>query len=386
MVDSGRVDDPRCVLEALAVERRGGEVQSLVVEGFRQLFLVEVAADDRHVVDRRDGRDAQAAERSDQAASCGLGERQVVDGRREDVGDLLRDQLLGRSHADVQRLVVRADRLRRLLAERRVRLVGDHEVVRVARDLVVVPREPRVRLDRDRVLSRRLLATHDRVGETVAVALVGEVAVELLNEEAAVREDQHAERARGFDEARGRDRLAGRRRVAEAETARRTRIGPRVDVLVGVLVGLALEQAELVLGLLLDRLRDLDDRCVPVAVAVLDLALVRVQELGEHPRERVDLMAAELGLAGRELRARLDQHALEAEHQAVLDLPGVRRRAPARRRSRLSASSSARLRAVPGASTSSASSSVCRNASPAQSWALRAAAASSSPASCESMR
>ena len=329
MVDSGRVDDPRCVLEALAVERRGGEVQSLVVEGFRQLFLVEVAADDRHVVDRRDGRDAQAAERSDQAASCGLGERQVVDGRRENVGDLLRDQLLGRSHADVQRLVVRADRLRRLLAERRVRLVGDHEVVRVARDLVVVPREPRVRLDRDRVLSRRLLATHDRVGETIAVALLGEVAVELLNEEAAVREDQHAERARGFDEARGRDRLAGRRRVAEAETARRTRIRPRVDVLVGVLVGLALEQAELVLRLLLDRLRDLDDRCVPVAVAVLDLALVRVQELGEHPRERVDLMSAELGLAGRELRARLDQHALEAEHQPVLDLPGVRRSAQA---------------------------------------------------------
>ena len=81
----------------------------------------------------------------------------------------------------------------------------------------------------------------------------------------ARREDQHAERARGFDEARCRDRLPRRCRMAEAETARRTRIRPDVDVLVGFLVGLALEQAELVLRLLLDRLRDLDDRCVPVA-------------------------------------------------------------------------------------------------------------------------
>ncbi len=324
MVDTRRVDDPGRVLEALAVERRGGEVQRLVVERLRQLFLVEVAADDRHVVDRRDGRDAQAAERSDQAATCGFGERQVVDRRREDVRDLLRDQLLGRGHADVERLVVRADRLRRLLAECRVRLVGDHEVVRVARDLVVVPREPRVRLDRDRVVARGLLAAHDRVGEAIAVALLGEVAVELLHEEATVREDQHAERSRGLDEARGRDRLAGRRRVAEAEAPRRARIGPRVDVLVGVLVGLALEQAELVLRLLLDRVRDLDDRCVAVAVAVLGLALVRVQELGEHSGERVDLMPAELGLARGELRSCFDEHALEAEHQAVLDLPGVR--------------------------------------------------------------
>ena len=64
-------------------------------------------------------------------------------------------------------------------------------------------------------------------------------------------------------------------------------------------------------------------RCPPV----LDLALIRVQELGEHPRERVDLMSAEFGLTGRELRARLDQYALEAEHQPELDLPGVRRSA-----------------------------------------------------------
>jgi hypothetical protein len=41
------------------------------------------------------------------AASC---ERQVVDRGGEDVGDLLRDQLLGRGHADVDRLGKRADR------------------------------------------------------------------------------------------------------------------------------------------------------------------------------------------------------------------------------------------------------------------------------------
>src|ERR1700761_8369236 len=59
------------------------------------------------------------------AAASGRGSA----GPREDVGDLLRDQLLRRGHADVDRLVQAADRGRRLLAERRVRLVADHELV-----------------------------------------------------------------------------------------------------------------------------------------------------------------------------------------------------------------------------------------------------------------
>ena len=105
MIDAGRVDDARRVAEALAVQRRGGHVQRLVVERVRERALLEVAADDRHLVDRGDRRDAQAAERRDQAAPGCVGERQVVDRRGEHVRDLLRDQLLGRGHADVDRLV-----------------------------------------------------------------------------------------------------------------------------------------------------------------------------------------------------------------------------------------------------------------------------------------
>ena len=132
MIDAGRVDDARRVAEALAVERRGGHVQGLVVESCGQCALLEVAADDRHRVDRGDRRHPQAAQRGDQPAPRCVGERQVVDRRREDVGNLLRDQLLGRGHADVDRLVELADRRRGLLAERGVRLVADHELVRLA--------------------------------------------------------------------------------------------------------------------------------------------------------------------------------------------------------------------------------------------------------------
>ena len=134
MLDARRVDDPGRRAEALAVEARGRLVQRLVVEGCGERALLEVAADDRHRVDRGGGRHAQAAERSDQAATRGVAEREVVDGGREDVRDLLRDQLLRRGHADVERLVERADRGARLLAERGVRLVAEDEVVRVAVD------------------------------------------------------------------------------------------------------------------------------------------------------------------------------------------------------------------------------------------------------------
>ena len=132
VVDSGGVDDARRVAEPVAVEAGGRLVQRLVVEHLGQLLLVEVAADDRHRVDRRDGRNAQAAKGGDQAAPRRVLQRQVVDRSREDVRDLLRDQLLGRGHPDVQRLGEAADRGARLLAERGVRLVADHELVRVA--------------------------------------------------------------------------------------------------------------------------------------------------------------------------------------------------------------------------------------------------------------
>src|SRR6266850_4308356 len=77
--------------------------------------------------------------------------RQIVDRRREHVGHLLRDELFRRRHADVDRLRERADRGARLLAQGSVRLVADDELVGVAGDRLLVAREPRVRLDRQRV-------------------------------------------------------------------------------------------------------------------------------------------------------------------------------------------------------------------------------------------
>jgi len=181
--------------------------------------LLEVAADDRDRVDRGDRRHAERAERRDQAAPGRVGERKVVDRGREDVRHLLRDQLLGRRHPDVERLREGADRRRCLLAERRVGLVADDELVRAPRQLVAVAGEPGVRLDGEGVRPERLLATFDRVDEAVAVPLRRQIAAELVDEEAAVGEDEDAEVARGLDEARRRDRLAGRGRVAEAVSA-----------------------------------------------------------------------------------------------------------------------------------------------------------------------
>ena len=47
VIDAGRVDDARAVVEAIAVEHRGGHVERLVVERLGQRALVVVAADDR---------------------------------------------------------------------------------------------------------------------------------------------------------------------------------------------------------------------------------------------------------------------------------------------------------------------------------------------------
>ena len=151
MIDACGVDDARRVVESLAVQRRGSLVQRLVVECLRQDLLVEVAADDWHLVDRGDRRDTQVAQRRDQPAPRCILQRQVVDRGGEHVGHLLCDQLFGGRHADVDRLRERADRCARLLAERRVSLVADHELVCLARDRLLVAREPRVGLDGQRV-------------------------------------------------------------------------------------------------------------------------------------------------------------------------------------------------------------------------------------------
>src|SRR5215475_4688531 len=182
-------------------------------------------------------------------------------------------------------------------------------------------REPRVRLDRERVAAEGLFVALDRRREAVAVALSGEVPLELRDEQAPVREDQDAERPCRLDEARGRDRLSGGGRVAEAVAARRAGVGAaEARLLVLLLVQHVLRRVLLGLGFLLDSLDD-------GAVAVRRL-LVRGDQLREHSGERVDLMASQLGARG-EVRLRLGEYALEPEHQAPLDLPGGGGLAPA---------------------------------------------------------
>ena len=319
VLDAGRVDDPRRVLEAVAVEACRRLVESRVVEHGSERALLEVAADDRHRGDRGGRRHAQAAQWRDQPAAGGVSQRQLVDRGREDVGDLLGDQLLGRSHSDVERIREAADRLARLLAERRVRLVGDHEVVRLGVEVLPVAREPGVGLDGDRVRALRLLPLENRVLEAVAVALGRQLAIELRDEESAVGEDQDAEGAGGLDEAGGGDRLPGGGWVAEAEA----------PACAGVLAVVLQRQLELVA-----RLLEVDAEILlfvflglrpdfgsPVAVQ-LRLDLGGGDQLGEHPRQRVDLMAAELSTRG-EPGGPLAEHALEPEHQRVADLPVV---------------------------------------------------------------
>ena len=261
VLDAGRVDDAGRRPEALAVEARGRLVEGGVVERCREGALLEVAADDRHRVDRGGGRHPQAPQRRDQAPAGRVGQRQVVDRGREDVRDLLRDQLLRRRHADVDRLAERPDRGARLLAERRVGLVADHELVRAARDLGGMAREPGVRLDRDRVVPQRLHAGVDRVGEALGVALGREVARELGDEQAAMGEDQDAEVLGGLDEPGRGDRLAGRGRVAEAVAARGARI-------------LALERGRLVVEIVVDHAG------VEVVVLLVQLGRIGLDRVG----------------------------------------------------------------------------------------------------------
>ena len=231
VLHAGRVDDARQVLEAGPVEVGDRQVERRLVEEGGQLFLVEVLVDlalaQRHLRDRADAharRDAHAAQRRDHAAARGLREVEARRLGREEVGDVAGDQRAGGGHADEDRAVPLADRGAGLLAERRVRLVADDDRVRV-RDLARVAHEPLVGLDRHRAVGARLARRFSSGGRMrFSVAAVGELAVELVDEVAAVGEDQHAARARGLDEAQRGDGLARARRVLEPEPAGGVRV------------------------------------------------------------------------------------------------------------------------------------------------------------------
>ena len=194
VIDARRVDDSRAMIEAVAVEHRGGHVERLVVERLRQRALVVVAADDRHVAQARAGLDAQRTQRRDDAAPHGVGQREVRHLGGEHVADVLLQQLVGGRHADVDRAAEAPDRRGRALAEGGVGLVADDHAVGVRVDVGRVLDEPGVRLDRDRGLPRETLALLDRADQARAVPLLLEVAHELIDEQAAVGQDEHARR------------------------------------------------------------------------------------------------------------------------------------------------------------------------------------------------
>ena len=125
-------------------------------------------------------------------------------------------------HADEDRACPRADRAAGLLAQGRVGLVADHDRVG-ARDAARVAYEPLVGLDRDRALGR-VLARVQRARDALLVAAVAQLAVELVDQVAAVREDQDAAGLRGLDEAERGHRLAGAGGVLEPEALGRVRV------------------------------------------------------------------------------------------------------------------------------------------------------------------
>ncbi len=157
---AGGVDDAGNAVEAGLVQIGDRHVERRLVQQFGQHLLVEfgvhLAAAQRHLGDRphaRSGRDPDAPQRRDHAAAGGLGEVEARGLGREQVGDVARDQRAGRGHADEDRARPVADRGRGLLAQRRVRLVADHDRVGV-RDPAGVAHEPLVGLDGHRTVGR----------------------------------------------------------------------------------------------------------------------------------------------------------------------------------------------------------------------------------------
>jgi hypothetical protein len=348
VLDAGGVDDPGHALEPRLVEVGDGDVEGLLVEQGGELFLVEVlidlAAAQRHVGDRADPRargDADAAQRRDHAAACRLGEVEARGLGGEEIGDVAGDQRAGRGHADEGRADPVADAAARLLAERGVGLVADHDRVGVG-DATGVAHEPLVGLDRHRAVGV-IGAVEQGRREPLLVPAVGDLADELVDEVAAVGEDQHASRARGLDEADGGDGLAGAGGVLEPKAAAGARIlfGLGDDVLVGglgllpvlgLLVGfervLVVElgravhggqlAGRLAVGLRLAVLGRAVGLAVAARLAVGALELGR--DRGQRAGERVDLVFVE-GRAVEQLGLLIPEQALEAEQQGVVLAP-----------------------------------------------------------------
>jgi len=291
----------------------------------REGALLEVDAHDRHGGDGRRRGNAQVAQRRDETAPRGVAQREVVDRSGEDVGHLLRDEVLRSGHPDVQGLVEGANSGARLLPEGRVRLVAEDEVVGLPIELASVAREPGICLDGDRVVARGMPPGQNGVGEAVRISLGREVALELRDEKPSMREDQDTEATCGLDESSRCDGLAGGGRVAEAIATDGARICPaeaRLEILL-------LDEAgvEVVVGLLVQLGLD-DDAVAAAPVPVLVRRALRFRDYpGQPAGEPVDLVPAQPRSRSRSRRV-LGQDPLEPEHQPVANLPACRRLRP----------------------------------------------------------
>ena len=342
---AGGVDDAWDPVEARLVEVGDREVERQLVQQLGQHLLVELrvhlAAAQRHLGDRahaRARRDPHAAQRRDHAAPRGLREVEARGLGREEVGDVAGDQRARRGHADEDRAAPGADRGGGLLAQRRVRLVADDDRVGVG-DLARVADEPLVGLDGHRAVAGVLVAEQRR-RDPLRVAAVAQLAVELVDQVAAVGQDQDAAGARRLDEAERGDRLARAGGVLEPEALGRVGIlGLLVELGVVVVVGVG-APVERLLRLVLVRVlvvllagdadgRERDhvlggDGAVAVAVA-LGLG----EQGGQRARQRVDLVGAQHGAVDQP-RLLLAEQPLEAEQQRELAPPRHRRHGDAR--------------------------------------------------------
>ena len=217
-------------------------------------------------------------------------------------------------------------------------LVADHDRVG-ARDAAVVADEPLVGLDRHRAVGV-VRAVQEGRREPLLVAAVGDLADELVDEVAAVGEDQDATGAGRLDEADGGDGLARAGRVLEPEAPARARVLGRLgDNLVLFVGGLVLPVLRLLVRLeLLVQLgvsveavlrlvrlglggRPARSLAVAVHLAVRALALLDLgDQRGERARQGVHLVLVQLGTIeqGRRLHR---EEALQPEHERVLAAP-----------------------------------------------------------------
>jgi hypothetical protein len=209
-----------------------------------------------------------------------------------------------------------------------VRLVADDDRVSVG-DLAGVTDEPLVRLDRDGTVGA-VLALEQRGRDPLLVAAVAQLAVELVDQVAAMGQDEDTAGPRGLDEAERGDRLAGPRGVLEPEALARVGVLGRLAELLlvvaraGLVPVLRLLRLVLVIELLLARNADgrkhhlvVRDRPVRAPGAV---ALRLGVEGGQGARQRVDLVRGEHSAVGQRGLV-LTEQPLEAQEQGERAAP-----------------------------------------------------------------